>query len=90
MIVKGAILLHILQAEYLKEYMIQVTFNDGTGGVANFMDKIFQDKREIVQSLKDVALFKSFTVKAHTITWPNGLDFAPEFIKSLISTSASS
>ena len=54
------------------------------------MDKIFQDKREIVQSLKDVALFKSFTVKVHTITWPNGLDFAPEFIKSLISTSASS
>ncbi len=76
-------MLHILQAEYLKEYMIQVTFNDGTGGVANFMDKIFQDKREIVQSLKDVALFKSFTVKAHTISWANGLDFAPEFVKSL-------
>ena len=65
-----------------------MTFNDGTGGVANFMDKIFQDKREIVQSLKDVALFKSFTVKAHTITWPNGLDFAPKCIKPLILTRA--
>ena len=52
------------------------------------MDKIFQDKREIVQSLKDVALFKSFTVKAHTITWPNGLDFAPKCIKPLILTRA--
>lgn len=70
--------------------MIQVTFNDGTGGIANFMDKIFQDKREIVQSLKDVALFKSFTVKAHTIIWRNGLDFAPEFIKSLIPANATS
>lgn len=61
-------MLHVLQAKHIEEYMIQVTFNDGTGGVANVMDKIFQDKREIVQSLKDVALFKSFTVKAHTIT----------------------
>lgn len=52
------------------------------------MDKIFQNKWEIVQSLKDAALFKGFTVKAHTIIWPNGLDCAPEFIKPLILTRA--
>lgn len=82
------VLLHILQAEYIEEYMIQVVFNDGTSGVADFKEKVFNDRREIVQSLKDIALFKSFTVKAHTVTWRNGLDFAPEFIKSLIPADA--
>jgi hypothetical protein len=36
-----------------------------------------------VQQLADINTFKDFTLQAHTITWPNGVDFAPEFIKSL-------
>ena len=77
-------MLHIVQAEYLKEYMIRVTFSDGTVGVADFREKVLQDNRQIVRSLQDRALFKDFTIKAHTIVWANGLDFAPELIKSLI------
>lgn len=78
------VMLHIVRAEHLQEYMIQVTFNDGIVGVADFKEKIIQDNRPIVQSLQDITLFKDFTIKAHTITWANGLDFAPELIKSLI------
>ena len=32
---------------------------------------------------KDLKKFKDFTVEAFTIVWSNGLDLAPEFIKSL-------
>jgi len=39
--------------------------------------------RPIVQQLADINTFKDFTLQAHTIRWPNGVDFAPEFIKSL-------
>ncbi|SHJ35396.1 DUF2442 domain-containing protein [Fibrobacter sp. UWP2] len=37
----------------------------------------------IVQQLADINTFKDFTLQAHTITWSNGVDFAPEYIKSL-------
>ncbi|WP_290938532.1 DUF2442 domain-containing protein [Fibrobacter sp.] len=42
------------------------------------------DHRPIVQQLSNLDLFKDFKVQAHTIVWSNGVDFAPEFIKSLI------
>ncbi|MBR2092400.1 MAG: DUF2442 domain-containing protein [Fibrobacter sp.] len=41
------------------------------------------DHRPIVQQLSNLDLFKDFKVQAHTIVWSNGVDFAPEFIKSL-------
>jgi hypothetical protein len=39
-------------------------------------------KGEIFQPLKDVEYFKKFTVhpELHTLAWPNGADFAPEFL----------
>ena len=46
-------------------------------------DYIKSDHRPIVQQLADINTFKDFTLQAHTITWSNGVDFAPEFIKSL-------
>ena len=42
------------------------------------------DHRPIVQQLSNLDLFKDFKVQARTIVWSNGVDFAPEFIKSLI------
>ena len=60
-----------------------VKFNDGYHFVADFESVIKSDHRPIVQQLADVNTFKDFTLQAHSITWPNGVDFAPEFIKSL-------
>ena len=41
---------------------------------------------DIVRQLADIETFKDFTVQALSITWSNGVDFAPEFIKSLMNS----
>ena len=71
-------------AEYAGDYKIKVKFNDSTSGIADFKQKVSTDHRPIIRELQDIELFKNFWIEADTITWRNGVDFAPEFIKSLI------
>ena len=74
-------MLHVESARYHSDYKIAVTFNDGTSHLVDFEKTIFNDSRAIVSVLKDLAVFKDFSIRNHTISWANGLDFAPEFIK---------
>ena len=74
-------MLHVESAEYQSDYKIIVTFNDGSSHLVDLKQTVFNDSRAIVSDLKDLALFKDFSIKNHTISWANGLDFAPEFIK---------
>ena len=76
-------MLHVIDAKYIGNYKISVEFNDGCRFVADFESVIKSDQRPIVRQLADLIIFKDFTLHAHTITWSNGVDFAPEFIKSL-------
>ena len=59
-------LLYVESAKYYDDYKLTVLFNDTC---------------PIILALKDISLFKDFTIKNHTISWSNGLDFAPEYIK---------
>ena len=61
-------------------------YNDGCRFVADFESVIKSDNRPIVQQLADINIFRNFSLQAHTITWPNGVDFAPEFIKGLVNS----
>ena len=74
-------ILHIESAKYHSDYKIAVTFNDGASHLVDFEKVIFDDSRAIVSALRDLAVFKDFSIQNHTISWANGLDFAPEFIK---------
>ncbi len=74
-------ILHIESAKYHSDYKIAVTFNDGSSHLVDFEKVIFDDSRAIVSALRDLAVFKDFSIQNHTISWANGLDFAPEFIK---------
>ena len=76
-------MLHVIDAKYIGDYKISVKFNDGCCFVTDFESVIKSDHLPIVQQLADINTFKDFTLQAHTITWSNGVDFAPEFIKSL-------
>ena len=76
-------MLHVIDAKYIGDYKISVEFNDGCRFVADFESVIKSDHRPIVQQLADVKIFKDFSLQVHTITWSNGVDFAPEYIKSL-------
>lgn len=76
-------MLHVVNAEYIAGYRIKVSFNDGDSVVVDFAETILHDERPIIKSLSDLELFRNFKIQANTITWSNGVDFAPEFIKSI-------
>lgn len=76
-------ILQVVSAEYAGDYKIKVAFNDATSGIADFKQKVSTDHRPIIRELSDIKKFKDFKIEADTITFCNGVDFAPEYIKSL-------
>lgn len=70
---------HIIEAEYLDGYRIWVRFRDGTEGEVNLVNEL---NGTVFAPLKDIDFFKEFTLEGNTLTWPNGADFAPDFIYS--------
>lgn len=76
-------LLNITKANYIGDYCIELSFNDGTHKIVNLKATIFNDRRKIFESLQDINYFKNFTIKHNTITWANELDLAPEYLYEL-------
>ena len=72
-------ILHITQAKYLKNYEVEVVFNDGRRGVADLSGVL---RGPVFIPLKDKKLFAQLRVDEEmaTITWPNGADLAPECV----------
>ena len=66
-------------AEYLRDYKILATFEDGKTGVIDLEHELWG---EVFAPLRDVGLFRRFTFdpEADTIVWPTGADLAPEYL----------
>ncbi len=71
----------VIKAKYVKEYRVQLFFNDATEGEIDLSDEL---NGEIFKPLKDISYFKQFKIVGHTLSWENGADFAPEFLKQKI------
>ncbi len=73
-------ILHVIEAKYLKEFSIWLRFNDGAEGVVDLKNELYG---EMFKPLQDTEKFKSFQVdpELETIVWENGADFAPEFLR---------
>jgi hypothetical protein len=65
----------VVQAEYISDYRIRVTFNDGTSGPVDFSEWL---TGAVFQPLKDLDYFRRFFLDGGTVSWPNGADIAPE------------
>ena len=65
----------VIRAEYIDDYRIRVTFNDGTSGPVDFSQWL---KGPVFQPLRDVDYFRRFFLDGGTVSWPNGADIAPE------------
>jgi hypothetical protein len=72
-------LLHVTHAKPMDGYKIEVSFNDGRSGVADVSALIQQG---IFKSLADDSIFRQLEVdhELETVTWPGGLDVAPEYL----------
>jgi len=77
----------VLEAKYVRDYVIWLRFRDGTAGEVDLRDELWG---EVFEPLKDVEYFKKFTVhpEFETLVWPNGADFAPEFLHDAVRVSA--
>ena len=73
--------MHVTQAKYIEDYRVWLAFNDGAEGEIDLATELHG---EIFEPLKDKIFFKSFTLEGHTLSWNNGADFAPEFLREQI------
>jgi hypothetical protein len=74
---KKDLLLHVVSVEYLDNYQLKLTFNNGIEGIVDLEPELYG---EIFEPLKDKSLFQKVFLTSRTIEWPNGADFAPEFL----------
>jgi hypothetical protein len=71
------VFLHVISAEYVGDYKLRLTFSNHVQGIVDLEPELYG---EIFEPLKDQALFQQVVVTSRTIEWPNGADFAPEFL----------
>ncbi|MFW5640706.1 MAG: DUF2442 domain-containing protein [Thermodesulfobacteriota bacterium] len=71
--------LHVTEVIYLKDYKLRLVFNDGTVKILDLKNELYG---EIFEPLQAMELFRQVSVNPDTgtIEWPNGADFAPEFL----------
>jgi hypothetical protein len=76
----------VVAAKYVAGHGVYVRFNDGTEAEVDLFDSL---TGPIFQPLKDLEYFRSFRIEGHTLAWPNGADFAPEYLYGLARRSLS-
>ena len=69
----------VIEAHHVRDYVVFVRFHDGVEGEVDLRPQLYG---EVFEPLKDAHYFRQFRVDAdlHTLVWPNGADFAPEFL----------
>ena len=67
------------EAQYRRDYRIWLKFADGVEGEVDLEGELWG---EVFEPLKDKTRFAEFALneELETIVWPNGADFAPEFL----------
>ena len=72
-------MIKLVDAKYVKDYVIWLRSDDGTTGEADLSDRLYGP---VFEPLKVLETFRSFEVhpELQTLVWPNGADFAPEFL----------
>jgi hypothetical protein len=80
-------MIRIEKARYVSDYKLWLRFSDGAEGEVDLQNQL---DGEVFEPLKDTQTFKNFILDSdlHTVTWPNGADFAPEFLRSLTHSNA--
>ena len=77
----------LVEARYVRDYVLWLRFDDGTAGEIDLSDRLFGP---VFVPLKALDYFQAFEVHPdlRTLVWPNGADFAPEFLYDRIRVTA--
>ena len=76
-------MLHVIAVEYVGDKKLNISFDDGNSGVidlsGNLIGPVFEPLRRNDEFAKVV-----LDEELETVVWPNGADFAPEFLRDLL------
>ena len=77
----------VIEARYVGRYVIWLRFRDNTSGEIDLEKELYGP---VFEPLRDTVVFRQFQVHSefHTLTWPNGADFAPEFLHDNVRVTA--
>jgi uncharacterized protein DUF2442 len=77
----------VTEARYISGRTIWLRFNDGAEGEVDLSSEIHG---EVFEPLRDIEYFRKFEVSHElgTVVWPNGADFAPEFLRAAVKVAA--
>lgn len=77
----------ITDARYVENHTIWLRFADGTEGEVDLKQELHG---EVFEPLKEQEYFKAFMLhpELRTGVWPNGADFAPEFLRAALRVAA--
>jgi hypothetical protein len=68
-------------------FRLRITFNDGSEGVHDFSSMV-QEPGPVLIPLRDEAYFARVFLEFGALTWPNGFDIAPEWLRREMSTAS--
>lgn len=73
----------VMEARYVRDFVVWLRFRDGTAGQVDLGPELWG---EVFEPLRDVEYFRKLTVHPEfkTLVWPNGADFAPEFLHDAV------
>jgi len=72
-------LIDVVEAKYVRDFVVWLKFEDGSEGEVDLSTELYGP---VFEPLKDLSYFSQVAVDPEmgTIAWPNGADFAPEFL----------
>jgi hypothetical protein len=78
---------YVIDAHYVGGYSVWLRFSDGAQGEVDLGKELHGP---IFEPLQDMTLFRRFAVhpELKTLVWPNGADFAPEFLRAALRIAA--
>jgi len=69
---------HVVDVRPAGGYRRVVTFADGTRGEVDLSRLVASDDAGVFEQLRDPAMFARVGVTHGAVTWPNGVDLAPD------------
>ncbi len=77
----------VTEARYISGRILWLRFSDGAEGEVDLSAEIHG---EVFEPLRDAEYFRKFEVSRElgTVVWPNGADFAPEFLRASVKVAA--
>jgi Protein of unknown function (DUF2442) len=79
---------HLVESRYVSAHRVWLRFSDGAEGEVNLSAELYG---EVFEPLKDVEYLPRLLrvdPELRTVIWPNGADFAPEFLRAALRVAA--